>query len=75
MLAWDEDNSNSCVPTSFDEERIKELQIGETVDGELGNWKVSRNKKNTYIVLLTDGYQVFEFREPDEIFDFLKSWG
>lgn len=52
MFAADEDDTNSVKPTQFDIERIKSLEIGDSMAGEIGNFRVLRYVSSYTILLL-----------------------
>lgn len=62
MLGADETSSESLYPTDFDISRLSVIEIGNTVDGELGNWSVIRYK-NEYVLLLHNSKKYSNFME------------
>lgn len=72
MIDWDEDDSKTLYPTFLDIERLLSLDVGEIVDGEVGTWRVSRNKKDEFIVILKDNCLIFEFEDVNRLILFLK---
>jgi len=74
MFATDEDDTNNIKPTDFDKQRIKDMEIGAVVEGELGNWKVMKYKKE-YTVLFYNNpkYQMMDFKSYSDLIMFLEN--
>ena len=74
MFATSEDDTNSLRPTSFDVARIDSLSIGESVDGELGNWTVLRYK-DSYVLMTQNSPKIInkEFKTQKELIRFLEN--
>lgn len=67
----DEDDTNSLVPTPFDLQRLEAMAIGDTLEGELGNWKVMKYERE-YLVLLNNRRNPFiELPNLKEVIVFL----
>ena len=73
MFDVDEDGTNSIKPTDFDKARLESMNIGETIEGELCNWKVIRYL-NDYTLILYDhpkAKDVLDFDLLEELVEFL----
>lgn len=74
MNDFEEVDSNSLFPTFLDVERIKCMEEGDKLDGELGNWSVLRYKNN-YTLLLNNHPRlepVIDFDDKESLIRFLQ---
>lgn len=74
-MLLDDADTNSIKPTKLDIERINSMQIGDKIDGELGNWSLLRYK-NDFVLLLKNSvkYKDFiEFKDSKKLINFLES--
>lgn len=62
MTFSDQSDNNSIKPTHFDLARLNALEVGGTVDGELGNWRALRYK-DSYILMLFNSPDKKEYSE------------
>ncbi len=73
-MTFSEDaDSNSIYPTDFDIARILDMETGQKVSGELGNWDVYRYKNDYTLFLLNHKkFSMLEFKTSTELIKFLK---
>ena len=71
MFATEEDeNSKSLKPTTFDIARLEDLEIGQKVEGEIGNWQVFRYK-NDYTLICNKIKTPRIFKKLKDLINFL----
>ncbi|MEK6880268.1 MAG: hypothetical protein AABY22_11695 [Nanoarchaeota archaeon] len=73
MFAADEDDTNSTKLTDFDLARLEDLDVGESFEGEYGNFKILRYK-NSYVVFLKNCFRRKDFNElatKEQVIEFL----
>ena len=71
----EESDSESLRPTVFDLARIDEMSNGETINGELGNWKLMAYSTE-YVLLLHNNKKYGSFQEFDtkrDVIEFLNT--
>lgn len=70
----DEDDTNSIKPTDFDVLRLEAMDVGDKLDGELGNWRVFRYKSGYHLFLLNslDSKEFEKFQSLDDLVSYLK---
>jgi len=74
MNAWDQEDTNSIKPTYFDEIRIEDMSVGDSVEGETGNWKIMRYKQCYVLSLFNHSTykNLLEFKNSSSLLNFLK---
>lgn len=62
----DNKDSDSLIPTDFDKNKLESLSIGESWEGELGNWKVMRYK-GCFCLMVYRKDWIYEFDELEPL--------
>lgn len=70
MNASDYDDTNSLYPTSFDEQKLLNMSIGDTIDAESGAWRVFKYK-DSYSLLLMNNVKNKEMSDFDNLFSLI----